>query len=132
LLDKKYFMLETQKKRSLSICWNILLNFLFFFTGPIGCSDMMGNFHNESDSGGDSIFNTTANTINKPSINLSKTSAGFSGTWMGFKDSGTGTYSVVKLGSSLYGNGGFNEVGFGSLDSFSWVYWSGRGVTQIA
>jgi len=75
---------------------------------------MMGNSQNESNSGGGSIFNTTANTTNKSSINISNTSADFSGTWMGFKNDGTGTYSLVQSGSSLSGNGVFNEIGSGN------------------
>jgi hypothetical protein len=115
LIAKKYFMSGIHIKRFLNLSGFILLNFVILFSGPIGCSDMMGNSHNESNSGGGtSILNTTANTANRSSINASKTSVDFSGTWMGFKDDGTGTYSLVQSGSSLSGNGVFNEIGFGN------------------
>jgi hypothetical protein len=114
LLAKKYFMSRIRVKQSLNLYWIILLNFAILCSGPIGCSDMMGNSQNESNSGGASILNTTANTANRSSINASKTSADFSGTWMGFKDDGAGTYSLVQSGSSLSGNGVFNEIGFGN------------------
>ncbi len=87
---------------------------LILFLGLIGCSDMMGSSQNESNSGGGtSIFNASARTVNKPSTNLSATSPDFSGTWMGFKSDGTGSYSLVQSGSALSGNGTFNEIGFG-------------------
>ncbi len=108
-------MSKTHKKRSSNLSWIILLNFLVWFAGSTGCSDMMGNSQNESNSGGGtSIFNAGANATNKSSIRASKTSADFSGTWMGFKNDDTGTYSLVQSGSSLSGNGVFNEIGFGN------------------
>jgi hypothetical protein len=107
-------MSKIHKKRSLNLSWIILLIFLVLFVGTIGCSDMMESSQNESNSGGASIFNATSNTANRSSINVSKTSSDFSGTWMGFKNDDTGTYSLVQSGSSLSGNGVFNEIGFGN------------------
>ncbi|GEM_PF-3201891 len=108
-------MNKINKDKSLNLNWIILPFLWIWFSGSMGCSDMLESSQNESNSGGGtSIFNAKANTVNGSEINSSDTSPDFSGTWIGFKNDGTGTYSLVQSGSTLSGNGTFNDVASGS------------------